>query len=69
MVDYLKPTFDYLETNLMKLVLEMAENMQEESISLNKRGKYHRATSAQIKKFDTLRGEKRSISRSVPATR
>ena len=62
MVDNLKPTFDYLETNLMKLVLEMAEKMQEESISLNKSGKYHRATSAQIKIFDTLRGEKRSIS-------
>ena len=62
MVDNLKPTFDYLETNLMRLVLEMAEKMQEESISLNKRGKYHRATSAQIKIFDTLRGEKRSIS-------
>ena len=46
----------------MKLVLEMAEKMQEESISLNKSGKYHRATSAQIKIFDTLRGEKRSIS-------
>ena len=46
----------------MKLVLEMAEKMQEESISLNKKGKYHRATSAQIKIFDTLRGEKRSIS-------
>jgi len=57
MVDNLKPTFDYLETNLMKLVLEMAEKMQEESISLNKSGKYHRATSAQIKIFDTLRGE------------
>ena len=42
MVDNLKPTFDYLETNLMRLVLEMAEKMQEESISLNKRGKYHR---------------------------
>ncbi len=35
MVDNLKPTFDYLETNLMKF-LEMAEKMQEESISLNK---------------------------------
>ena len=62
MIDNLKPTFDYLETNLMRLVLEMAEKMQEESISLNKSGKYHRATSAQIKIFDTLRGEKRSIS-------
>ena len=39
MIDNLKPTFDYLETNLMKLVLEMAEKMQEESISLNKSGK------------------------------
>ena len=35
MIDNLKPTFDYLETNLMKLVLEMAENMKEDSISVN----------------------------------
>jgi DNA-binding MarR family transcriptional regulator len=62
MIDNLKPTFDYLETNLMRLVLEMAEKMQEDSITFNKSAKYKKATPAQIRIFDTLRGKKESIS-------
>ena len=62
MVNKLQPSFEYLETNLMRLVLEMAEKMQQESIALNSSGKYKHATPAQIRVFDSLRGEPRTIS-------
>ena len=45
----------------MRLVLEMAEKMQEESIALNSSGKYKHATPVQIRNFDGLRGEPSTI--------
>lgn len=62
MVNKLQPSFEYLETNLMRLVLEMAEKMQQESIVLNSSDKSAHATPAQIRVFDSLRGKPRTIS-------
>ncbi len=43
--------FNYLDTNIMKLVLELGEFMQEESLRLHHAGEYKKATPAQLRLF------------------
>jgi DNA-binding MarR family transcriptional regulator len=52
---------DFLETNLMRLTMELVEWMEEEMIELNKTSQY-RGSIAEIRLFNALRGEKKSIS-------
>ena len=54
--------FNYLDTNIMKLVLELGEFMQEESLRLHHAGEYKKATPAQLRLFNVLRGNERTIS-------
>ena len=54
--------FNYLDTNIMKLVLELGEFMQEESLRLHLAGEYKKATPAQLRLFNVLRGNERTIS-------
>ena len=54
--------FNYLDTNIMKLVLELGEFMQEESLRLRHGGEYKKATPAQLRLFNVLRGNERTIS-------
>lgn len=52
---------DFLETNLMRLTMELVEWMEGEMIELNKTSQY-RGSIAEIRLFNALRGEERSIS-------
>ena len=54
--------FNYLDTNIMKLVLELGEFMQEESLRLHHAGEYKKATPAQLRLFNVLRGNERTTS-------
>ena len=51
----------FLDTNLMRLAIELVEWMELEMIELNKTAKYQ-GSIAEIKLFNALRGEKKSIS-------
>ena len=51
----------FLDTNLMRLAIELVEWMELEMIELNKSAKYQ-GSIAEIKLFNALRGEKKSIS-------
>jgi hypothetical protein len=51
----------FLETNLMRLTMELVEWMELEMIELNKSAKYQ-GSIAEIKLFNALRGEEKSIS-------
>ncbi len=52
---------DFLETNLMRLTMELVEWMEGEMIELNKTSQY-RGSIAEIRLFNALRGEEKSIS-------
>ena len=52
---------DFLETNLLRLTMELVEWMEAEMIELNKTSQY-RGSIAEIRLFNTLRGEEKSIS-------
>ena len=51
----------FLDTNLMRLTMELVEWMEVEMIELNKSAKYQ-GSIAEIKLFNALRGEEKSIS-------
>ena len=51
----------FLDTNLMRLTMELVEWMELEMIELNKSAKYQ-GSIAEIKLFNALRGEEKSIS-------
>lgn len=52
---------DFLETNLLRLTMELVEWMEAEMIELNKTSQY-RGSIAEIRLFNALRGEEKSIS-------
>ena len=52
---------NFLDTNLMRLAMELVEWMELEMIELNKSAKYQ-GSIAEIKLFNALRGEEKSIS-------
>tara|TARA_X000001036_G_C20543282_1_gene751232 strand:- start:235 stop:693 length:459 start_codon:yes stop_codon:yes gene_type:complete len=52
---------DFLDTNFMRLAMELVEWMEFEMIELNKSAKYQ-GSIAEIRLFNTLRGEEKSIS-------
>ena len=52
---------NFLETNLLRLLLETSEWMESEMLKLNQNSEY-RGTIAEIKLFNVLRGQEKSIS-------
>jgi len=52
---------NFLETNLLRLLLETSEWMESEMLKLNQNSEY-RGTIAEIKVFNALRGQEKSIS-------
>ena len=52
---------NFLETNLLRLLLETSEWMESEMLKLNQNSEY-RGTIAEIKLFNALRGQEKSIS-------
>ena len=61
MVDKNKDYKDFLETNFMRLTMELVEWMEREMIELNKTSQY-RGSIGEIRLFNALRGEEKSIS-------
>ena len=61
MVDKNKDYKNFLETNFMRLTMELVEWMEGEMIELNKTSQY-RGSIAEIRLFNALRGEEKSIS-------
>ena len=52
---------NFLKTNLLRLLLETSEWMESEMLKLNQNSEY-RGTIAEIKLFNALRGQEKSIS-------
>ena len=61
MVDKNKDYKDFLETNFMRLTMELVEWMEREMVELNKTSKY-RGSISEIRLFNALRGQEKSIS-------
>ena len=61
MVDKNKDYKDFLETNFMRLTMELVEWMEREMVELNKTSKY-RGSVTEIRLFNALRGQEKSIS-------
>ena len=61
MVDKNKDYKDFLETNFMRLTMELVEWMEREMVELNKTSKY-RGSIKEIRLFNALRGQEKSIS-------
>lgn len=61
MVDKNKDYKDFLETNFMRLTMELVEWMEREMVELNKTSKY-RGSITEIRLFNALRGQEKSIS-------
>ena len=61
MVDKNKDYKDFLETNFMRLTMELVEWMEREMLELNKTSKY-RGSITEIRLFNALRGQEKSIS-------
>ena len=61
MVDKNKNYKDFLETNFMRLTMELVEWMEREMVELNKTSKY-RGSISEIRLFNALRGQEKSIS-------
>lgn len=61
MVDKNKDYKDFLETNFMRLTMELVEWMEREMVELNKTSKY-KGSIAEIRLFNALRGQEKSIS-------
>ena len=61
MVDKNKDYKDFLETNFMRLTMELVEWMEREMVELNKTSKY-RGSVTEIRLFNALRGQEKSMS-------
>jgi len=61
MVDKNKDYKDFLETNFMRLTMELVEWMEREMVELNKTSKY-RGSITEIRLFNALRGQEKSMS-------
>ena len=61
MVDKNKDYKDFLETNFMRLTMELVEWMEQEMVELNKNSKY-KGSNTEIRLFNALRGQEKSIS-------